>query len=212
MHRIVVSCLLVAVGAGVQAQLTLIEIGGVPKAGNLALWSTGASPFASSALAGYPYHSIQGLNDGWYGNNGNINYGDGSGTSGASWIAAGAPVTAGVQFMNPTTVAEIAWGRDSSQTYSERTSGQYFVEVSLDGANWTPVGDVTLGDFTPNDSKRHLYSFAPQSNVRYLRLRINGNSGVCVEEIEAYGVVPEPGGIVTLSLGLFAIGRGSRRR
>lgn len=193
------------------AQLNLIAIGGGPMSGNVALWSAGATPYGSSSISGYPYHKIAGINDGWYGNDGNINYGGGAGSSGASWIPTTFSAIGGVTLAGPTTIGQVAWGRDSSLTYQERTAGTYYFEVSTDGLGffngakvWTTVGSVSLSDFTANDSKRHLYSFTAQTGVTDARLRIVGSGvlPVCIEELELYAPVPEPGSLAVIAAGL----------
>lgn len=203
-----------------QAQLSLVEVGGVPMSGNVALWSSGATAHASSYLSA-SYHQIWGLNDGWYGNNGNINHGGGAGVSGASWIAGELSAVAGVTLSGPQTIDHVAWGRDSSLTWTERTAGIYHFEVSTDGLDffdgnkvWSTVGSVTLADHTASDSKRHLYSFDPIFGATDARLRIEAyGQAICVEELELYGVVPEPGTLAVTGLGAaLALWRNKRRR
>ncbi|MCK6633205.1 MAG: PEP-CTERM sorting domain-containing protein [Fimbriimonadaceae bacterium] len=202
------------------AQLNLIEIGGVPQTGNVALASIGAQPHASSVISGYPFHAISGLNDGWYGNNGNINYGDGVGASGASWIPTAQTATAGISLPTPATIGRIAWGRDSSVTWNERTSGLYTVKVSTDslpffdtGKTWHVIGSVQLQDYTSTDSLRHLYSFAPQVGVTDVKIDVTAyGQPVCIEEIEVYAAVPEPGTLAALSVAAVRAGVPKRRR
>lgn len=203
------------------AQLNLIEIGGVPQAGNVALATLGAQPHASSVISGYPFHAISGLNDGWYGNNGNINYGDGVGSSGASWIPTTQTATACISLPTPATIDRIAWGRDSSMTWNERTSGLYIVKVSTDalpffdpGKTWQVVGSVELQDYTSTDSLRHLYSFAPQVGVTDVKIDVTAyGQAVCIEEIELYAAVPEPGTLMALSVAsVLAAGAKKRRK
>lgn len=207
------------VAPSTMAQLNLIEIGGVPQSGNVALASLGAVPHASSVISGYPFHAISGLNDGWYGNNGNINYGDGVGASGASWIPTTQTATAGITLASPNTLDRIAWGRDSSMTWNERTSGLYTVKVSTDALPffdpnkaWQVVGSVQLQDYTSTDSLRHLYSFTPQPGVTDVKIDVTAyGQSVCIEEIELYAAVPEPGTLAALSVGV-ALGSGAKRR
>lgn len=73
---------------------------------------------------------------------------------------------------------------------------QYFVEVSLDGNDWTQVVDMSENT-TPSTSAGFAHPVSPMQ-ARFVRIEIllnSANPGVHVVELEAYGVVMPPGHI-----------------
>jgi hypothetical protein len=147
--------------------LTLVEEG--PMGGtvptNLAR-QPGVVPFVIDSLAGYPIHDYLHLNDGVYGN-------------GNSWIGnSGSPGYAGLRFGGQFSISSIAFGRDSTATYNDRTLGLYtlqYTRVVLPGTGttvtqnpdtgWANIGTLNYqsagtGLFA-NPSRRHRFTFTP---------------------------------------------------
>jgi hypothetical protein len=199
------------------AQFTLLEEGGTFRndAVNLA---TGATVMATSEL-GLGVHFAININNGTYGN-------------GSSWIGGseGSVDTIGYGFAAPSTIETFAFGRDNTNTLTDRSSGAYFFEYSLDyvsGAaittgTWTTIG---LIDYAPGSLQRpsfpylrHLYSFGgPISNVTGFRVTTQAGlgGGQAIDELEVYtSAIPEPSTYAALAgvavLGLAAFSR--RRR
>lgn len=156
---------------------SLMGTGGVmASATNHALTGTA---FAKDALTGYPAHSIPHLNDGLYGND-------------FSWIGGSASSFCGVAFPASRAVGRIAFGRDNTGTFTDRTVGNYTVQfttvanpsASTPDASWTTLGTFTLeGSSIPNPSLRHVYEFA---SVNATGLRLMTPADACIDEFEAY--------------------------
>ena len=118
--------------------LQLEEVGGVGLATNYAR-QAGATAFAKDLLGNGQYaptHTIPNLNNGSYGN-------------GSSWIGNTANSFCGISFgATPVSLARVAWGRDNTGTYSDRTVGAYTLEytaVANPGINTTVTGDPATG-------------------------------------------------------------------
>ncbi len=94
---------------------------------DLALAHGGAKVSASSVLPGNPFHKLEHLNDGRFGN-------------GRSWISA-EPGRGWVQVELPRLAAvdRVVWGRDRERKYTDRLARDYLVQVSLDGIRWETV-------------------------------------------------------------------------
>ena len=172
--------------------LTLVEegpFGGTP-AMNLAR-QPGSAPFVIDSLAGYPIHNYVGLTDGVYGN-------------GNSWIGnSGSPGYAGVRFGGLSTISSIAFGRDNTGTYSDRTLGTYtlqYTRVATPGTGTTFTGNADTGwatigtlsyqgagtGFFTSPSRRHRFTFTPVEATG-LRLLVPGTgigNGTCIDELE----------------------------
>jgi hypothetical protein len=172
--------------------LTLVEEGPVGTAApmNLAR-QPGAAPFVIDSLAGFPIHNFVGLTDGVYGN-------------GNSWIGnTGNPGYAGVRFSGLFSVGSIAFGRDNTATFSDRTLGLYtlqYTRVASPGTGttvtqnpdtgWANIG--TLNYQSPgtglfaNPSRRHRFAFTPV-DATGIRLVVPGTgigAGTCIDELE----------------------------
>lgn len=172
--------------------LTLVEegpFGGTPPM-NLAR-QTGAAPFVIDSLAGYPIHDFSHLNDGVYGN-------------ANSWIGnSGSPGYVGVRFGGQYPVSGIAFGRDNTGTYSDRTLGLYTLQYTRVAApdtsttftgnpdtGWATIGTMNYqsagtGLFV-NPSRRHRFTFTPMEATG-IRLLVPGTgigSGTCIDELE----------------------------
>lgn len=105
-----------------------LEVYGPGRPGvNLALGSGGAQASASGSYPGYGIHTLEGLNDGRYGN-------------GRSWIAdrvsgAWAQIDLGALMQ----VDQVVWGRDREGHFIDRLATAYRIEVSGDGKEWHQV-------------------------------------------------------------------------
>lgn len=173
--------------------LTLVEEGPVngtvPM--NLAR-QPGSAPFVIDSLSGFPIHNFVGLTDGVYGNNN-------------SWIGnSGSPGYAGVRFAGLSTVSGIAFGRDNTGTFADRTLGTYtlqYTRVASPGTattvtqnpdtGWTTIGTLNYqaagtGLFA-NPSRRHRFGFSPVEATG-IRLVVPGTgigaAGTCIDELE----------------------------
>ncbi|MBI4600901.1 MAG: hypothetical protein HY721_02975 [Planctomycetes bacterium] len=165
--------------------LELAEEGGWFAEDDLAL-APGAFPFALDSLAGFPIHDVAGLNDGVYGN---LN----------SWIGnTGAPGFAGIALGGRLTVQSIAFGRDNTGQYADRSLGRYVLqstavdspsELTPDG-DWVDIGEARNdGICPPLPGLRHRYNFAPveATAIRLLVPATGIGGGTCIDELEVYG-------------------------
>ena len=140
---------------------------------------------------GYPIHDYLHLNDGVYGN-------------ANSWIGnSGNPGYAGVRFGGQFTISSIAFGRDNTATYSDRTLGLYtlqYTRVASPGTGttvtqnpdtgWANIGTLNYqsagtGLFA-NPSRRHRFTFTPV-DATGIRLVVPGTgigAGTCIDELE----------------------------
>jgi hypothetical protein len=173
--------------------LTLVEEG--PPGGtvpmNLAR-QPGAAPFVINSLSGFPIHNFIGLTDGVYGNNN-------------SWIGdSGNPGYAGVRFGGLSAISGLAFGRDNTGGFSDRTLGLYTVQYTRVGTpdttttvtgdpetGWANLGTINYqgpgtGLFT-SPSRRHRFTFTPVMATG-LRLVVPGTGigvgGTCIDELE----------------------------
>ena len=173
--------------------LTLVEEG--PPNGtvpmNLAR-QAGSAPFVIDSLSGFPIHNFTGLTDGVYGNNN-------------SWIGnTGNPGYAGVRFGALSTVSSVAFGRDNTGTFPDRTFGLYtlqYTRVAAPGTGTTvtqnpDTGWATIGTLNyqsagtglfANPSRRHRFAFTPVQATG-IRLVVPGTGigagGTCIDELE----------------------------
>ncbi len=167
----------------------------------------GAAPFVIDSLTGYPIHNYVGLTDGVYGNNN-------------SWIGnSGSPGYAGVSFGGLFSVNSIAFGRDNTGTFSDRTLGTYtlqFTRVATPGSatlvtgnpdtGWANIGTLNYqsagtGLFA-SPSRRHRFTFTPV-DATGIRLVVPGTglgAGTCLDELEVNP--PDTSGDVAFGLEL----------
>lgn len=124
--------------ATLPAQLTLIEIGGPPLAGNLST-AGGSTAFGKDEIGGgsIPVHKIPNIRDGVYGN-------------GNSWIGDSLNSFIGINLgATPLRIGSVAWGRDNTATFGDRSVGTYTLEYTTEPnptaatTAWTAVGSVT---------------------------------------------------------------------
>ncbi len=171
---------------------------------NLGLASNGGSPFASQDPSPhFPTHAVVKLNDGLYGNaNSHIN---GAGPS---------PGHMGVLLPGTFQIDSIAWGRDNiTITQIDRNLGIYNLEFTTNGGgSWTQIGTVEYTGVS--ESQRHEYDVGTTTGPLVgngVRLVLPGIA-TAIDEIEVYGVVPEPTGMTLLGLALGGFLLGRRRR
>jgi hypothetical protein len=180
------------------APVSLVTTGGTMNVStNLSLTGTA---FAKDLIAGgaFPAHdSIGNLNDGMYGNEN-------------SWIGETAGSFAGVAFSASNTIERIAFGRDNTGTYGDRSGGAYVLQyTTVPGPNaltletdWLTIGNIWLDGDSLASADRHEYSFAPV-NATGVRLLVGGvgvASGRAIDELEVYAAVPEPTSTAVLLL------------
>ena len=107
-----------------------LEVYGPDTPENLADHSRGATPTASSCLAGYVQHAVAHLNDGRYGNQ-------------HSWISAGeAGEWAQIQLPSVTRVSKVVFLCDRNAQYADRLPVDVEVLLSLDGEVWESAARV----------------------------------------------------------------------
>ena len=171
--------------------LTLVEegpFGGSPPM-NLAR-QPGVTPFVIDSLAGYPIHDYLHIDDGVYGNPN-------------SWIGnSGSPGYAGLRFGGLFTINSIAFGRDNTGGFSDRTLGLYtlqYTRVASPGTATTVTGNADTGWATigtlnyqsagtglfANPSRRHRFTFNPV-DATGIRLLVPGTGisvGTCIDEL-----------------------------
>jgi hypothetical protein len=187
--------------------LTLAQTGGTMRAGNLALSSLAFGKDELNYFNGTEFiHQIADINDGIYGNSN-------------SWIGNSEASFIGLNFNGSFTIDRFAFGRDNTDTFTDRARGTYLLQYTTAASPnqntadnlWTNIGPLLYTADGITFSDRHEYAFAPvtATGVRLIASGNGGASGVAVDEIEAYKVVPEPGTGALLLLGLAA---GLRRR
>ena len=167
--------------------LSRVEEGGtMDPTSNLALTSRSAVAFAKDLLPGYaPTHTIPNLNNGTSGNP-------------SSWIGNSSNSFCGINLgAIPVPLSGIAFGRDNTGTFTDRTSGTYTIQyttvpnpsASTPAASWITIGTLVYGAASPplftKPSLRHRYDF-PTISATGIRLLCSAN-GICVDELELYG-------------------------
>ncbi|MHC5112455.1 MAG: lamin tail domain-containing protein, partial [Planctomycetota bacterium] len=177
---------------------------------NLALAASGTTPFASGELGsqiGLPYHLVENLNDGLYGN-------------GKGWIGGSAdnPPFAGLDLGGLVEIDRIAWGRDNGRltptseecggTCPDRSLGLYTLQhttVASPGVStadtgnadtgWQTVGQISY-DFEEDNvvgggfTAYLRHEFAVRQNGGLLGatgIRLLTPAGTAIDELEVYG-------------------------
>lgn len=189
---------------GVRAQLTLVQTGGTFRTDdtNLAFTATVVSEgdYGGVHVAANVADGIYGNSNSWLGP-ANRNYG---------FIVLG--------FSSPVTIGSIAFGRDNTGVYSDRTFGVYEIQYSANyipgeapfssGFGWPPLQNLDYAASPPTDpALRHLYNLnSPLTNVTGLMITVpsflhsesfeSGYEAMVIDEIEVYATafsaVPEP--------------------
>ncbi len=161
---------------------TLMTTGGViDTAGDMALTGTAFAKDLIGNGAHAPTHTIPNLNDGVFGN-------------GNSWIGNTANSFCGISFATARAMGRIAFGRDNTATYTDRTLGGYTVQYTTVAspteltpeASWTTIGVINVDGSFVLPSQRHVYEFA---SVTATGLRILTPDGACIDELEIYAPV-----------------------
>ena len=161
--------------------LTLDAQGGGMAQANLALQSQ-VIAFAKDVFPAAP-HSIANLRDGSYGNS-------------SSWIGNSAASFAGIALGQSRTIDRIAFGRDNTNNFPDRTLGRYTVQytnvanpnATTPDASWTTLGQLdyqTAVSPIASPARRHLFSFTPVTATA-VRIIADGNTGRAIDEIEIY--------------------------
>ncbi len=166
---------------------------------NLALASNGATAFSLDELSGFG-HLTSKANDGVYGN-------------ANSWIGAGGTGTSGpyigIDLGSSVNINSIAFGRDNTLGFFDRSTGTYTLQTRNDGsvadnAAWVTVGTInysaSVGPPDTLSTIRHQYNFAAvdATAVRLLVPSTGIGFGTAIDEIELYSGNPTPVGL-TLS-------------
>ncbi len=189
------SFVLISVTAGVaRAQLTLNQIGGTIGGGNYGT-AAGTTAFGLDEIGGgtLPIHKIPNVRDGLFGN-------------ANSWIGDSPNSFVGLTFGSTVSVGRVAWGRDNTGTFADRTAGLYavhYTQVAGGGASLAVTGDPTTGWALAGSvnyvsqgvlgsplsmSLRHEWGFAAVQATA-IRLTVPGSSfsnGGAIDELEAY--------------------------
>jgi len=193
------------------APLTLqMTSGTMTQATNIALDVNGGVAFAKDVInnGGFAAHSTPHLNDGIYGN-------------ANSWIGDTEDSFAGVRFAAPTTIERLAFGRDNTGQFADRSDGYYLVQyttaanpnASTADSEWTNLGPAFIDPNEATRALRHEYSFSPVAGATALRIITPGNGladGRAIDELEVYAV-PEPGSAALACVGLAVFFRRQRR-
>lgn len=193
------------------AQPVLKSMGGTQDAPkNLAAAANGGTAFAKDCISGFSAHSTDHLNDGVYGNSN-------------SWIGNSQSNFAGVAFDEPCIIGSLAFGRDNggeATTYLDRYQGTYIFQytttpnpnAATPDNQWTSFGAFYLDALFPNTTNetRHLYEFDAISGVTGVRILTCSDgadfaSYTCIDEIEVYAAVPEPGTLAMAALGMIGV-------
>ncbi|MDA0814033.1 MAG: hypothetical protein O3C21_16785 [Verrucomicrobia bacterium] len=169
-----------------RSQPVLAFEGGEFVDGNLA---KGATPFSSGDLGpelGIDFHVAANLNDQEYGN-------------GRSWIGNGPGAFGGVNLgATPVTVQSFTFGRDNLGELSDRSLGEYTVQVTTvpnpnaetPDESWTTLGVYTYVAGDPaNPALRHAFNLREPIGITGLRIITPGSglaSGAAIDEIEIY--------------------------
>jgi mono/diheme cytochrome c family protein len=129
---------------------------------NIALASAGTKATASGTYANNPFHKLEHINDGKYGNERSWI----SSENGKGWVQ--------LEFPAEASIDRVVWSRDRTQPprYSDRLATRYRVEVSLDGKSWTPVadGDDRQSPGTPTGPRAYAGTFGqPAPTMRFHR-------------------------------------------
>ncbi|MBS0657334.1 MAG: choice-of-anchor D domain-containing protein [Verrucomicrobia bacterium] len=188
--------------------LRLVQESGAFAPANLAI-EPGAVAFAKDVLQGSPNHTIPHLNDGLYGN-------------AQSWIGDSANSFAGIRLTGSRTIDRVAFGRDNTGVFTDRTLGRYTIQyttapapdASTPEASWVTIGFLDVqGSRFPDfqaPARRHLFSFPA---VTATGLRILTPANAALDEIEIYQGAPKIGlaqGALVLGSGLSTIDFGEQ--
>jgi mono/diheme cytochrome c family protein len=94
---------------------------------NVALASRGTRATASGSYMGNPFHKLEHLNDGQFGNDRSWI----SNEAGRGWVQ--------LEFAKPTRIKCVVWSRDREGKYADRLATSYSIEAALNPDDWTCV-------------------------------------------------------------------------
>ena len=122
---------------------------------NVALASTGAIATSSGDFI-HPFHKLEHINDGLYGNS-------------KSWIAAESTGWIQIQFPKVERIDRIEWARDREGKFSDRLAVKYRIEVALNADEWVQLSSSSdRKPFLEDNQENALYEFSgfPQKEAK----------------------------------------------
>jgi len=122
---------------------------------NIALASVGAIATSSGDYV-HPFHRLEHINDGLYGNS-------------KSWIAAGTTGWVQIEFPKVKRIDRIEWARDREGQFNDRIAVRYRIEVSLDSSKWVQIASSSdRNPYQKNNIEKQLYKFSkfPQKEAK----------------------------------------------
>lgn len=122
---------------------------------NVASASTGAIATSSGDFI-HPFHKLEHINDGLYGNS-------------KSWIAAESTGWIQIQFPKVERIDRIEWARDREGKFSDRLAVKYRIEVALNADEWVQVSSSSdRKPFLKDNQENALYEFSgfPQKEAK----------------------------------------------
>lgn len=175
-----------ATGLFVIGDIELVQEGGSFAPGNLAPSGTA---FSQNEIGVEP-HATADINDGVYGN-------------ASSWIGASAQSFAGIRLASATEIDRVAFGRDQTGEFADRSLGRYTVQftnvanpdASTPDTAWTTLGQLDYQSATDAPfaipSQRHLFRF-PAVVATGLRIVVDAGfaSFIALDEVEIYRGAP----------------------
>ena len=122
---------------------------------NVALASAGTIATSSGDFA-HPFHKLDHINDGLYGNT-------------KSWIAAGTTGWVQLEFPKVKNIDRIEWARDREGQFNDRLAVKYRIEVALDSSNWIQIASSSdRKPFQKSNTEKLQYEFSkfPQNEAK----------------------------------------------
>ena len=135
---------------------------------NVALASAGTIATSSGDFA-HPFHKLDHINDGLYGNT-------------KSWIASGTTGWVQLEFPKVKNIDRIEWARDREGQFNDRLAVKYRIEVALDSSNWIQIASSSdRKPFQKSNTEKLQYEFSkfPQNEAKQGRKML-----VRLEELE----------------------------